>query len=51
MHVSKEQNEILQKLCVTDMTVDIESLQKRKDQLLADSYGWILSQMGNGRQP
>lgn len=37
MHVSKEQDEIMQKLCVTDMTAEIESLQERKDHLLADS--------------
>jgi len=42
MHISKAQNEIMQKLCVTDMTAEIESLQKRKDHLLADSYKWIL---------
>jgi hypothetical protein len=42
MHVSKAQAEIMQKLCVTDMTAEIESLQKRKDHLLADSYKWIL---------
>jgi hypothetical protein len=43
MHISKAQDEIMQKLCVTDMTAEIESLQKRKDQLLADLYKWILS--------
>jgi hypothetical protein len=42
MHISKAQDEIMQKLCVTNMTVEIESLQKRKDHLLADSYKWIL---------
>ena len=42
MHVSKAQDEIMQKLCVTDMTAEIESLQERKDHLLADSYKWIL---------
>ena len=42
MHVSKEQDEIMQKLCVADMTAEIESLQKRKDELFADSYKWIL---------
>jgi hypothetical protein len=41
MHVSKAQDEIMQKLCVTDMTAEIESLQERKDHLLADSYKWI----------
>ena len=42
MHISKAQDEIMQKLCVADMTMEIESLQKRKDQLLEDSYKWIL---------
>jgi hypothetical protein len=42
MHIFKAQDEIMQKLCVTDMTAEIESLQKRKDHLLADSYKWIL---------
>ena len=42
MHISKIQDEIMQKLCVADMTAEIESLQKRKDHLLADSYKWIL---------
>jgi hypothetical protein len=42
IHISKAQDEIMQKLCVTDMTAEIESLQKRKDHLLADSYKWIL---------
>lgn len=42
MHVSKAQDEIMQKSCVTDMTAEIKSLQKRKDHLLADSYKWIL---------
>ena len=43
MHISKAQDEIMQKLCVVDMTAEIESLQKRKDHLLADSYKWILN--------
>jgi N-terminal domain of NWD NACHT-NTPase/NACHT domain len=42
IHISKAQDEIMQKLCVTDITAEIESLQKRKDHLLADSYKWIL---------
>ena len=42
MHVSKAQDEIMQKLCVTDMAAEIESLQERKDHLLADSYKWVL---------
>ncbi|KAI8625445.1 hypothetical protein F5Y19DRAFT_265094 [Xylariaceae sp. FL1651] len=42
MHASEAQDEIMQKLCVTDMAAEIESLQKRKDHLLADSYKWIL---------
>jgi hypothetical protein len=42
IHISKAQDEIMQKLCVTDMTAEIESLQKRKDHLLTDSYKWIL---------
>ncbi|KAK3940931.1 hypothetical protein QBC46DRAFT_287372 [Diplogelasinospora grovesii] len=42
MHLSKAQDDIMQKCCVTDMTAEIESLQKRKDLLLADSYKWIL---------
>ena len=42
MRVSKAQDEIMQKLCVTDMTTEIESLQERKDHLLTDSYKWIL---------
>ena len=42
MHISKAQDEIMQELCVADMTMEIESLQKRKDQLLKDSYKWIL---------
>lgn len=43
LHVSQTQNEIMQKLCVADMTAEIESLQKRKDVLLADSYKWIVT--------
>jgi len=42
MHVSKAQDKIMQKLCVTNMTTKIKSLQKRKDYLLTDSYKWIL---------
>ena len=42
MHLSTAQNEIMQKLYVTDMTAEIESLQNRKDHLLVDSYKWIL---------
>ena len=42
MHVSEAQNEIMHKLCVTDMAAEIKSLQERKDHLLADSYKWIL---------
>ena len=34
---SKARDEIIQKLCVTDMTAEIEFLQKRKDHILADS--------------
>jgi hypothetical protein len=33
MHLSTAQNEIMQKLYVTDMTAEIESLQNRKDHL------------------
>lgn len=43
MHLSTTQNEIMQRLCVTDMTAEIESLQNRKDHLLLDSYKWILN--------
>jgi hypothetical protein len=42
MHVSKAQDEIMQKLCITDMGAEMESLQKRKDHLLIDLYNWIL---------
>ncbi|CAK7207512.1 hypothetical protein SEUCBS139899_010322 [Sporothrix eucalyptigena] len=42
MHLSKEQDEIVQTCYVTNMAAEIESLQSRKDQLLADSYKWIL---------
>jgi hypothetical protein len=42
LHVSKAQDEIMQKLCVRDMTTEIEALQKRKDDLFKDSYKWIL---------
>jgi hypothetical protein len=42
IHLSTAQNEIMQKLLVTDMTAEIESLQSRKDHLLLDSYKWIL---------
>ena len=43
MHVSEAQNEIMHKLCITDMAAEIKSLQARKDHLLADSYKWILN--------
>ena len=43
MHVSKAQNEIMHKLCITDKAAEIKSLQERKDHLLADSYKWILN--------
>ena len=43
MHISKAQDEILQRLCVTDMAAEIRSLQQRKDCVLEDSYKWILS--------
>jgi hypothetical protein len=46
MQISKAQDEVMQKLCVTDMTAEIESLQERKDYLLADSYKWILDNQG-----
>ena len=36
------QGKITQSLCVTDMSSEIQSLQKRKDDLLVDSYKWIL---------
>jgi hypothetical protein len=39
----KVQDKIMQKLYVTDITAEIESLQKRKDHLLADLYKWILN--------
>ena len=42
LHVSKAQDEIMQKLCVRDMTTEIKALQKRKDDLFKDSYKWIL---------
>ncbi|KAL9099696.1 MAG: hypothetical protein Q9163_004840 [Psora crenata] len=42
MHVSEAQNEIMHKLCITDMAAEIKSLQEQKDHLLADSYKWIL---------
>jgi len=42
MRVSESQDQIMQKLCVTDMGAEIESLQKRKDHLFADSYKWLL---------
>ncbi|KAH8807357.1 WD40-repeat-containing domain protein [Xylogone sp. PMI_703] len=41
LQLSQAQNGIMQKLCVTDMDAEIESLQNRKDRLLADSYKWI----------
>jgi DNA replication protein DnaC len=42
LQLSAVQNEIMQKLCVTDMQAEIQSLQNRKDHLLADSYKWII---------
>jgi len=42
MRVSEAHDKIMQSLCVSDMTAEIESLQERKDHVLADSYKWIL---------
>ncbi len=42
MQLSNMQGEIMRECCVKDMTSEIESLQERKDYLLADSYKWIL---------
>lgn len=42
MHVSTERNKIVQTCYITDMAAEVEALQSRKDQLLADSYKWIL---------
>ncbi len=42
MHISTAQDGIMQKLCETDMSAEIKSLQQRKDVLLEDSYRWIL---------
>jgi hypothetical protein len=38
IYVSKAQDEIIQKLYITDITAEIESLQEQKDHLLADLY-------------
>jgi hypothetical protein len=42
LQLSAAQNEIMQKLCVTDMRAEMDSLERRKDHLLANSYNWIL---------
>ncbi|KAE9364063.1 WD40 repeat-like protein [Stipitochalara longipes BDJ] len=42
LQLSAAENEIMQKLCVTDMRAEMDSLEHRKDHLLADSYKWIL---------
>ena len=42
MYVSEAQNEIIYKLCITDIAAEIKFLQKRKDYLFTNSYKWIL---------
>jgi hypothetical protein len=42
LQLSSVQNEIMQKLAITDMTAEIKSLRARKDQLLEDSHKWII---------
>ena len=42
MHMSKEENRIMQKCFVADMTSEIEDIQHKTDRLLSESWRWIL---------
>ncbi|KAJ5570039.1 uncharacterized protein N7459_009469 [Penicillium hispanicum] len=42
IHMSKEENKIMQKCFVADMTREIENIQAQTDKLLAESWQWVL---------
>ncbi|KZF22401.1 WD40 repeat-like protein [Xylona heveae TC161] len=42
MHATEQQSKVMQQLCITDMGAEIQSLEERKDQLVADAWQWIL---------
>ena len=42
MHKSETQSKIMGELYITDMAAEIQSLEKRKEDLLDESYRWIL---------